>query len=202
MPEEQGNQIERREPGGINRISETARRGIDAAGFVRGLANRRTESDLPSTISAEHTYEFAFKLGTEGWGDGELFFPLDVAIGSDGSVYVTSQVNPLGLLSTSIQKFTSEGVFASNYSGLGGVDFGVKPCGMTVDPDGSAYATDQGTHRIWKFTSEGVVLSKWGTYGSGDGEFKRPRGVAVASDGSVYVADGHNHRIQKFSPGP
>ena len=44
-----------------------------------------------------------------------------------------------------------------------------------------------------------TFVSKWGTEGTGDGQFKNPRGVAVASDGSVYVADGNNHRIQKFT---
>jgi hypothetical protein len=44
-----------------------------------------------------------------------------------------------------------------------------------------------------------VFVRKWGTVGSGDGEFRNPNGVAVASDGSVYVADRDNHRIQKFT---
>ena len=53
-----------------------------------------------------------------------------------------------------------------------------------------------------KFTSEGVFVSQWGTYGSGAGEFYYAYGVAVASDGSVYVADTDNNRIQKFAVGP
>jgi len=51
-------------------------------------------------------------------------------------------------------------------------------------------------------SSEGVFGSKWGTEGTGDGQFDNPAGVAVASDGSVYVADSLNDRIQKFSLGP
>ena len=76
MPEEQDNQIERREPSGINRRSETARRGSDAARFVGGLANRRTESDLPSTSPTDQTFEFILEwygVRKEGWEYGSQF---------------------------------------------------------------------------------------------------------------------------------
>src|SRR4030042_1741132 len=67
---------------------------------------------------------------------------------------------------------------------------------------------------VWKavmvFMVMGIVLSgnveaqtyqfvtKWGSPGSGDGQFNYPAGVAVDSSGNVYVADLGNHRIQKF----
>ena len=43
-----------------------------------------------------------------------------------------------------------------------------------------------------------MFVNKWGTEGTGDGQFRYPRVAAVASDGSVYVGD-NNHRIQKFT---
>ena len=55
-------------------------------------------------------------------------------------------------------------------------------------------------YRIQKFSSSGVFLAKWGTEGSGDGQFKDPRGIAVDGSGNVYVADYSNNRIQKFAP--
>ena len=42
-------------------------------------------------------------------------------------------------------------------------------------------------------------VSKWGTLGSGDGQFNLPHYLDVDSSGYVYVADCGNHRVQKFT---
>jgi hypothetical protein len=57
---------------------------------------------------------------------------------------------------------------------------------------------DSNNHRIQKFDSNGTFLAKWGSEGSGDGQFNWPAGVWVDNSGNVYVADYNNHRIQKF----
>src|SRR4029078_4326058 len=44
-----------------------------------------------------------------------------------------------------------------------------------------------------------ALSTKWGTHGTGNGQFNQPYGVAVDSSGRVYVADSANNRIQKFS---
>jgi len=41
-------------------------------------------------------------------------------------------------------------------------------------------------------------VTKWGSRGSGDGQFESPKGIAVDAVGNVYVADSRNHRIQEF----
>ncbi|MBI3743628.1 MAG: hypothetical protein HY261_05000, partial [Chloroflexi bacterium] len=40
---------------------------------------------------------------------------------------------------------------------------------------------------------------KWGSEGSGDGQFNMPSGIAVDAQGNVYVADRGNYRIQEFT---
>ncbi len=47
------------------------------------------------------------------------------------------------------------------------------------------------------FASIGFI-SKWGTSGTGDGQFLTPNGIAVDSTGNVYVAEGNGNRVQKF----
>jgi len=39
---------------------------------------------------------------------------------------------------------------------------------------------------------------KWGSEGSGIGQFKLPAGIAVDSYENIYIADKENHRVQKF----
>jgi DNA-binding beta-propeller fold protein YncE len=43
-----------------------------------------------------------------------------------------------------------------------------------------------------------VFSFKWGSSGSGDGEFSTPVGIATDSSGNVYVSDQDNNRIEKF----
>jgi DNA-binding beta-propeller fold protein YncE len=43
-----------------------------------------------------------------------------------------------------------------------------------------------------------VFSFKWGSQGSGDGQFDQPVGIAIDSAGDVYVTDQNNNRVQKF----
>ena len=45
----------------------------------------------------------------------------------------------------------------------------------------------------------GTFLAKFGSQGSGEGQFVDPEAVAVDRNGNVFVADSGNHRIEKFT---
>ena len=53
-------------------------------------------------------------------------------------------------------------------------------------------------HVVKKFSLQGDYLSKFGSYGSGDGQFHGPLGLCFNSKGLLYVVDHSNHRIQVF----
>lgn len=44
-----------------------------------------------------------------------------------------------------------------------------------------------------------LSVAKWGTGGSGDGQFSSPKDIAVDSAGNIYVVDKGNYRVQKFT---
>jgi DNA-binding beta-propeller fold protein YncE len=74
------------------------------------------------------------------------------------------------------------------------------PDGVAVDHLGNVYVTDTGNNRLQKFTSDGVFLSLWGGYGTGQGQFSTPFHSSVAPNGDVFVSDSDNMRVQRFSP--
>ena len=135
------------------------------------------------------------------WGGVGLTY--SVATDSAGYVYVGCD--------EALQKFTAEGVFVWEIGGGGGTGDGEfrKVRGVAVDKDGTIYTTDgdcgeahgDGTHkecRVQKFTSDGQFVTKWGTLGTGDGQFGDIRGIAVDGNGNVFVADPYSNYIQKF----
>jgi DNA-binding beta-propeller fold protein YncE len=54
--------------------------------------------------------------------------------------------------------------------------------------------------RVQKFDTNGHFITKFGSSGSGDGQFTDPEHLAVDSDGIVYVTDRKNNNIQVFKP--
>lgn len=123
--------------------------------------------------------------------------PWGVAVGPDGSVYVSDTWNHR------IQKFTADGQFVKTWGVFGqgtAQDTFYGPRGIAVDAQGRVYVVDTGNKRVVVFDADGNYVTQFGSEGLDAGQFDEPVGIAIAPNGIVYVADTWNQRIQSFAP--
>ena len=139
---------------------------------------------------------FITKWGTEGLANGQFWGPDGIAVDASGNVYVVDYNNPP-------HSEVRLRMAPSSPSGAprAPVTVGFScPEGIAIDDSGNVYVADSENNRIQKFDSNGTFITKWGTSGSGNGQFPCPVGVAIDNVGNVYVSEWDNNRIQKFGP--
>ena len=72
------------------------------------------------------------------------------------------------------------------------------PRGIAVTDDGKhVVVTEWKAHCVTVLSSTGELVRRFGSHGSGAGEFINPWGVAVTADNSIFVADAY--RLQRFT---
>ncbi len=136
---------------------------------------------------------------SKGDAPGSTFFePWDVAIGADGSVFVSDTWNHR------IQKFTADGKFLTMWGFFGQGEAPQAfwgPRGLAVDKAGRLYVMDTGNNRVVIFDANGNFISQFGSKGADAGQFDEPVDLAIdPATGDVYITDTWNQRIQKFAP--
>src|SRR4029079_8275464 len=121
--------------------------------------------------------------------------PTDVAIGPDGSVWITD------MATDQLYQFDAEGKLIRSFGETGQgqgqfefADFGA----VGLDGDGNVYVLDTGNQRVQKFTPDLKFTLAWGKNGAANGEFQHPSDIAVEEDGSSFVVDALSGRLQQF----
>ena len=73
---------------------------------------------------------------------------------------------------------------------------------IAIDPAaGRLYVAEFLNNRVQVFDLDGNFIDKWGSLGSGNGQFVQPAGIAVDANGLVFVGDTNNGtggRVQIF----
>lgn len=151
-------------------------------------------------------------------GDGgdarnaKLRIPLDVAVHTDGTVYIADtsnnvvrRIDPRGVIST---------VAGSGQRGSGG-DGGpavnaqlATPTGVAVDRFGRLFIADYENSRV-RMVVDGIIVTVAGNgqsgYGGDNGlatlaTLRNPWDVVVGDDGSIFISDTWNHRVRRVDP--
>jgi DNA-binding beta-propeller fold protein YncE len=181
------------DPGNFN-----APRGLtvaqDGTIFVADSRNNRIQHFSPDGTLLNFWGVFGDVSAGEAPG-GSFNEPWDVAVGLDGSVYVTDTWNHR------VQEFTPEGVFIRMWGYFGQAEkpeafWG--PRALAIDARGRVYVTDTGNKRIVVFEPDGTYVTQFGSVGFDPGQFDEPVGLAIDGQDLVYVADTWNQRIQVF----
>ncbi|HEX6290918.1 MAG TPA: SMP-30/gluconolactonase/LRE family protein [Herpetosiphonaceae bacterium] len=184
--------------------------GPDGSLYIADAWDGRIRKVAPNgvitTVAGNGNYGFS--------GDGgpatsaTLGFPIGLALGPDGSLYIADagnnrirKVSPSGIITT------AAGTGAQGFSGDGGVATAAQlnfPTDVRVDTAGRLYITDSSNQRIRRVDASGVITSLVGggsTLGDGgpatNARLANPSGIWVGVDGSLYIADASHHRIRR-----
>jgi DNA-binding beta-propeller fold protein YncE len=125
---------------------------------------------------------------------GDFSKPTNVAVDSDGNVYVTDTYN------NRVEVFDADGQFirAWGKNGDGPGRFG-KPKGIAIDSDGHVWVADAFQDRVQVFTPEGRLLIYFGMHGTLPGQFRDLAGLAIdKKNHRVFTSEQFPGRVQMF----
>ena len=174
----------------------------DPGGAVVDTENRLlyvadTGSDQVMVFDADN-YKLLRKIGKDGHkhtltDPGTFSMPTNVALDSDGDLYVTDTLN------NRVEIFDADGEFVSEFGKAGdGPGFFLRPKGIAVDCDGHIWVVDAAQNRVQVFDREGRLLCYFGELGPYPGQFNGPYGITIDKNNRVLVSEQFPGRVQAF----
>ena len=149
-----------------------------------------------TTFTYSHTVGF---LANQGRGFNN---PVDVALDSQGILYVLNRAGPETALRMPYKRVVMCTVDEDYLGelGTGGTGDGEFwwPSALAFDSDDRLYVADEALQRVSIFTKSGELLGQWGEQGPRDGQLDRPSAMVFDSEDNIYLTDSLNHRVQKF----
>ncbi|MEC9332344.1 MAG: 6-bladed beta-propeller [Verrucomicrobiota bacterium] len=130
--------------------------------------------------------------GVHGKNKGQLSFPRAVAIGNDGSAYVSEFQ-----IIERVQKFQlnrKSVLFEIQGAGNAHGQFN-RAEGLSLSPEGNLFVADSCNHRIQMFSTDGTFLRSIGKAGTARGEFSYPYDIRIDELGHQYVCEFGNSRL-------
>ena len=166
---------------------------MDAAGNFYGVDTFQGGGNNGNRVAVFRPDGLLVNLfGVKGDGDGELYFPQDLALNPQGHLIVADEFNHR------LSVWTMGGRWLRNIALPGTVP---EPQRLRVDPRGRIFVLDRG---LYEFDEQGKFLQTVvpPQKHPGDGGLIAPEALALGPDGCIYVADYNplGSRILEFAP--
>ena len=128
-----------------------------------------------------------------GGEPGAFRYPVSLAVASDGTLYVSDQMN------FRVQAFDRSGAFERQVGAIGDQPGSfARPKGIAVDREDHLYVVDAAFNNVQIFDAEGALLLAFGELGTGEGRHWMPLGISVDGRDRIWVADRYNNRAQVY----
>jgi streptogramin lyase len=137
--------------------------------------------------------KYVSQFGKEGSEVGQFKSPTGIMILGVGPIFVADTGN------NRVQKFNSSGKWLATIGEAGSSDGQLKAPKGVASLGAGIRVADTGNNRIEKFNVTTFnYVSKFGTEGVGQGQFKSPTTIIVDFQERLWVVDSGNNRAQKF----
>ena len=146
------------------------------------------------------TFSFSHTVGRAEYSGPGFRHPMDLALNSEGLMYVPSRSREDRPDGVRVTVCTLEEDYLRQFGvyGEGDGEF-IWPVSITIDDADNVFLLDQWLNRVSIFDKEGEFLDSWGSQGSGDGQLDQPMGMEFDPEHNLYVVDSENSRVQKFT---
>ncbi len=135
--------------------------------------------------------ELLREFGSAGTGPGQFQRPSGMAW-RDGKLFVADAANNRVHLFKDSGEFI--GILGEGADGKSALALNL-PYDLTFAPDGTLYIIEYGAGRLTRVSTDGRLLGRYGSTGTGEGQFATPWGLCVDSKSRIFVADTKNRRI-------
>jgi len=164
---------------------------VYAAALAPVAAQKPAEPVIAGTVASVGLRggEDVAAFGSKGSAPGHFNLPhaIDI-IDRQRRLYVADRQNGR------VQIFDENGTFLDEWDNI------VQPFHLIVTPDEHVWVSDGVTNTFVQYSSEGRLLSSWGTYQSLPDTFWGVHQFSVDSAGNLYVAEAFRGHAQKFTP--
>jgi len=138
------------------------------------------------------------KMGTAGkkhslTEPGQFAAPEDVAVDSDGNLYVSDMYN------NRVEIFDADGNFIRAWGKSGDrPGYFSRPKGIAIDADGHVWVADGVMDILQCYTAEGQFLMWMGGHGLFPGQFRALAGLYIDKNNRMFTAEQYPGRVQMF----